>query len=382
MNALLNYLKVNSLESLTKDFGILVKNYGGDLYNLSYTNYASPKYNDIVAECRGIIIDKDLNILARPFDRFYNYGENPNQEEIDFSETFVYDKLDGSLIKIWWYPKEQRWCVGTSGTAFCELGGDGARDFKKLTYVALDVKNDKEFNDICDLVLSRNDTHLFELTSPFNRVVVKYQSTKLHYLNSRSIETGLYNRLHVNQTDILGCEVAKLYDFKSVEDMKVFNDKHTVDDVKEGFIVCDKNHKPILKIKSDLYVQIHYTRGEELTHRRIVYMFIRGDQDEYLTYFPDDAKYFQRYFDVWNFMIVDIIDLYRIHKDQSNREISGLLKGDFRMAAINGMVKLVNDSDTDVSPLDYLDKTLEMFRYKMFMNYFKQLGYEVIDYAQ
>ena len=93
-----DYLKMHSLEKLKNEFGIVVKEYP-DLYVLNYDQIESPKLNDIVRECRGLILDKDYNIVSRSFDRFFNYGENETGKDIDITKCSVYDKIDGSRLR-------------------------------------------------------------------------------------------------------------------------------------------------------------------------------------------------------------------------------------------------------------------------------------------
>jgi len=380
MQELIEYLKTNTFESLTDNYGLLVKPYNnGELYNISYTNWASPKFIKLVEACRGIVIDKDLNVLVRPFDRFYNYGENPNQEEIDLADTNIFDKIDGSLVKVWWYPKENRWCVGTRGTAFAERENEYDTDYRALIYRALNITSDNEFNILCeDQELAYDETHLFELTSPYNRVVVNYDGIKLHYLNSRNIITGEYNPWSEDRIKEFGVEVIQKFDLKTMEELKDFNSKFTIDDLKEGFIICDSKFRPVLKLKADLYVHMHYLRGEGLAHRRMVYMLIRNDHDEYLTYFPNDKPQFERYIDTWDYMIADLMDVYRDHEGKTAREVSTAMEGDFRVSAVVGMLKSASHGH---APLSFLDVSLEKYRYKLFMNYFNKLGHKVIDYV-
>ena len=52
-------------------------------------------------ECRGLIFDTEGQLLARPFQKFFNVGEKPETlpEHIDLSRTHVLqEKLDGTLI--------------------------------------------------------------------------------------------------------------------------------------------------------------------------------------------------------------------------------------------------------------------------------------------
>lgn len=371
MQLLIDYLKNNSFDKLAREYGILVRNYNDELYNLTYTDYLSPKFNPLVELCRGTVIDKDLNVLARPFDRFYNYNENPNQQPFDFSNSFVFDKVDGSLIKVWWYPKEQRWCVGTKGTAFCEMSNPYDKNFKKLVYESLNVNSDDEFNSLCNGKLEQHKTHLFEITSPFNRVVLNYSETKLHYLNSRDIVTGEYSMLDDATVLAFGAELVNRYNMNSIHEMHDFNNSLTTDYLLEGFIICDSNYKPTFKLKAELYMKMHYLRGDELTHRRMVYMLIRNDYGEYLTYFPDDKVHFERYFKTWDYMIDDLNKLNKKYAGYTPRQISESMGKDFRVAV---PVEMVN---FDGSLNEFLCTKLESYRYKLFMKYFGILGYVV-----
>ena len=52
-------------------------------------------------ECRGIKFDADGNLLARPFQKFFNLGERPEgmPQDLDWSRPHrVLEKLDGTMI--------------------------------------------------------------------------------------------------------------------------------------------------------------------------------------------------------------------------------------------------------------------------------------------
>lgn len=73
---------------------------------------AQKHWNDTTLKCRGLIVDKDDNIIARPFEKFFNYEEHElydfimSHEELDKlasdHRVEVYDKLDGSLGILYW----------------------------------------------------------------------------------------------------------------------------------------------------------------------------------------------------------------------------------------------------------------------------------------
>jgi hypothetical protein len=52
---------------------------------------------------------------------------------------------------------------------------------------------------------------------------------------------------------------------------------------------------PVCKVKSPIYTAIHHLRGEGLNPKRIAELVVINEQDEYLTYFPEDKKHFTPY---------------------------------------------------------------------------------------
>jgi RNA ligase len=80
-----NYIKVN-------------KHPEHDLFIYNYTAKAQYDrvWNEITLMCRGLILDVNDTIIARPFPKFFNFGESENQE-LPVLPFEVYDKMDGSL---------------------------------------------------------------------------------------------------------------------------------------------------------------------------------------------------------------------------------------------------------------------------------------------
>ena len=61
-----------------------------------------------VQEARGIILDTEYNqVVCWPFRKFANFGES-YADEIDWSTARVEEKLDGSIVKLWYdYEREK-----------------------------------------------------------------------------------------------------------------------------------------------------------------------------------------------------------------------------------------------------------------------------------
>jgi RNA ligase len=80
-----------------------------------YNQIDSPFGEQIVRECRGLILDSNDNwsIVSRPFDKFFNHGEG-HAAEIDWKSAKVLEKVDGSLATI--YPYDGQWHISTSGS--------------------------------------------------------------------------------------------------------------------------------------------------------------------------------------------------------------------------------------------------------------------------
>ena len=71
--------------------------FGRNMVLLKYNQRESDFTQDIVRECRGLILDSDTNeVICHPFEKFFNFGE-PCAAEIDWSTAFVSEKLDGCV---------------------------------------------------------------------------------------------------------------------------------------------------------------------------------------------------------------------------------------------------------------------------------------------
>ena len=329
-----DYLKIHSLEKLKNEFGIVVKEYP-DLYVLNYDQIESPKLNDIVRECRGLILDKDYNIVSRSFDRFFNYGENETGKDIDITKCSVYDKIDGSLIKI--YHHNGHWHVSTRGTAYAEsdVGGYGIT-FKELVYKALNIKTQEEFDNIFDSFnIGRNYTFIFEVTSFENRIVTHYTGYKLWILSIRNNISGNYVAFPESQFESLfsqfGIHIPKRYEFSNIDEC--IEVVQNLKDLNEGYVVYNDGI-PAFKLKSPTYLAVHRLKGEGLTPKRIIDLVNMNEHEEYLTYFEDDRKYFEPYIKAYEVLFDDINFIWEKYKTVRDQKDFAMCVKDFPFASI------------------------------------------------
>lgn len=74
----------------------------------------------LIKECRGLIVDENGSIVARPFKKFFNYEEHLEFDDLSDvpNEPFeVWEKLDGSCGICFYYTK---WIISTRGSFHSE----------------------------------------------------------------------------------------------------------------------------------------------------------------------------------------------------------------------------------------------------------------------
>lgn len=299
------YLKQNGIGKLHEEFGVIAKHYDEGLIVLNYDQIKSPK-NDITNECRGLILDHEFNIVSRSFDRFFNFGEN--ETTFNPNKAVAYEKIDGSLIKI--YNFKGTWYVSTRGTAFAESQVNGwPITFKDMVFNALDVVTEEEFQNNCKPWLEPTRTYIFEITGVENRVVTRYNGHTLWFLASRDNNTGDYtpSQLEHVAVSIFGAKFPKTYSFSSTEEC--VNTAKSLPDLQEGYVLYEDGI-PVCKVKSPAYVAIHHLRGEGLNPKRISELIALNQQEEYLTYYGEERKYFTPYITALNNSLIEAQQIY------------------------------------------------------------------------
>lgn len=281
-----------TLKGLQALLGMMYKQYPEGYVTITYDQFETPSASRVAAQCRGVIFDEDYNIVCRPFDRFFNHGEPAApQGGIDFSRAKIVDKLDGSLIKIWFDVKALQWRVATSGRIYGESDvSDHGFTYKELVYRALNVNDDNEFNDRC-ATFDINTTYIYEVTSRETRIVTRYEVPELWYLAARKNKCGTYIDF---DGSIIGAKLPKQYDLATIEDC--IKAAKELKNFEEGYVIYVDN-VPTLKIKSPAYVQAHLIKGEDLSVGRVCTLILNNEIDEYLTYFPEDRHRIMPYFD-------------------------------------------------------------------------------------
>jgi len=251
---------------------------------LKYDQIRSDMSFNIVRECRGIIFDEvdGFHPVCVPFFKFGNYGES-YVPDIDWSSARVQEKLDGSLMKLWHH--NGKWHISSNGeidARNAHISSALIKNARKTDLYSLFIEaftdTDKSFTEF-----DENYTYMFELTSPHNRVVVRYNSTSLRHIGTRNIHT-------LQECDIdLGIAKPREFSFKTIEDCIENAKQLGYDD--EGYVVVDRFFNRV-KIKSPLYVALNHISQGVTTNGNIVEIIQRNEQHEFLTYFPEFQEVF------------------------------------------------------------------------------------------
>lgn len=327
------------ISKLSEDYGIKVKEYPEDnLYVFNYCQIESPKTNDIVMECRGLILRDNFEIVCRPFDRFFNLGEALNiTEKFSVSSSIVYEKLDGSLCKV--YHSGESWQVATRGTAYAESENYTGEIFQDLMLNAFGFQNLEEFSNALDLLLIPRDwTLIFEYTSPKNRIVTPYTEDKMYLLGIRDNFSGrdlfstvepIYHALK----NSLNVSLPKTFEFSNPEDMKEF--VNSLDGLQEGVVAFDLKNNLRVKVKADQYVAVHRLRGDSVpTPKRILGLVVTNETEEYLAYFPEERERFIPYMESFEKLQSRIQEIHNLSKAIEDQKEFALFVKDYMFSSV------------------------------------------------
>lgn len=87
------------------------------LYVLKYSKkcFYDDVFNRFTEECRGTIVDKDFNIISRPFTKIYNYGvEKKAPKLLPNTSIYAYRKVNGFMVAMTMY--NGKLLVSTTGS--------------------------------------------------------------------------------------------------------------------------------------------------------------------------------------------------------------------------------------------------------------------------
>lgn len=217
-----------------------------------YENHWTPE----TLMCRGLILDADGGIVARPFSKFFNYG---TPQAIIPNESFtVTEKIDGSLGIL--YYVEGAPAIATRGSFTSEQAREGTAMLKDYEYEH-----------------APGETPLFEIVYPSNRIVVDYGDRRelvlLAVIDNATGRESCMGWSGPVASRIEADDIDRLHDLASSN--------------AEGFVVAfESGHR--VKVKFEEYVRLHkIVTG---VNARMIWESMRDgdDLDTLLTDIPDE----------------------------------------------------------------------------------------------
>ena len=259
-----------------------------DFAILKYSQVDSDFTEEIVKECRGLVVDlHTLEPVALSFYKFFNVQET-FADKIYWKECRVQEKIDGSKILVWYNTYKHKWQLSTSGEldAYTANVSDFGITFGDLFDRALQTLKIGNFEDMLDM----NFCYTFELVSPESRVVVPYKKTKLYFIGMRYVPTFI--ECNPDSAEHICKVIPRPKEFKLNNLKSCLNAVESMGFDEEGFVVVDKHWKRI-KIKSPAYVAAHYLRNNGVNSRaRILSIIEKNEQSEFLGLFPEYTDLF------------------------------------------------------------------------------------------
>lgn len=261
---------------------------GRKLVMLKYNIISGSDYNEeIVRECRGLILDaEDFSVVSFPFRKFGNVGEGPWVDEIDWQTAKTTAKIDGSLLKVVKLGGEL--LVSTNGMILAEtapVANQVLCPYKSYRDIAEAVIV-KKFGSVQAFMgmLAEGVTYMFELVSPWTKVVVPFLKDDLWFLGCRDNRT-FQETFFKDHPLAKFFKTPKVYPLKSLDQCVDAASKLHWDN--EGYVVMDAAFRRI-KVKSPAYLVAHRLKNNGvMSVNRALEIVKLNEISEVTSYFPE-----------------------------------------------------------------------------------------------
>lgn len=242
-------------------------------------------------ECRGLVFDKEGNVLSRRLHKFFNVNEREETllENLDVSKPhFILEKLDGSMVTPLMINGNVRWAtkMGITDTSM-QVENWLAEDLEWNTHRYIKLAHDMH---------DKGFTPIFEWCSRQNRIVVDHPEDRLVLLAVRDNLSGRYCGYHTLKA------LAEDYNIELVNGYRA--DGSNLDDIiaevanregEEGVVIrFEDGH--MVKVKSEWYVRLHRVKEMIRSERHVLILLMEGGVDDAKSFMLDeDRKHVEDY---------------------------------------------------------------------------------------
>jgi hypothetical protein len=288
MLAIQNYLRTHGLEKTIKDFSLKTREYEHKIL-LKYDKLVSPTLMGLpeMQDCRGIILEKGTwNVMSLAFRKFFN-SEEGNAAKIDWNTAHVLEKLDGTMIQVYYDWHANKWFAATTGTAEGEgeVNNKNGTTFNDLFWDT--VNNKYTFNEC---LLNYDYIYVFELTTPYNIVVKPHgeSSATLLAVRNRKTLVELSGRDLEMTAVSMDIPLVKSYDLNAKNVGHLLKTFENMPWSEEGYVVRDGNDNRV-KVKNPAYVAVHHLKGKTAEHN-ILTIVKTNEIEEFAATFPERTE--------------------------------------------------------------------------------------------
>lgn len=208
-----------------------------DLFVLKYTKrvFWDDLWTPELEYCRGLVVDKDWNVVVRPFNKIYNYGIEERAPKFDPTEYVrACRKVNGFMAALT-YSEDYGLIVSTTGSLDSEYCKMIEESLKKYLTSGLDFK-----------IWDTDCTHLFECVHSNDPHIVP-EFPGIYYLGSMSKDLFENRVIHDDTVAFRFDSIETIY--CTVEDLQKY-----VKTVKHEGYVFYNQHGLVSKIKSPWYL--------------------------------------------------------------------------------------------------------------------------------
>lgn len=317
--------------------------YEGEYVLMKYDMRTADFISLIVREARGIIfkVGEWEYPVCHPFNKFFNYGETFS-DDVDWNSAVVSEKIDGSLMKLWFDNDRQHLSTNGSIDAYKTTFNDRDNTFGELFETAL-LYNGITFTDL-KRCLDTNYTYMFELVSPLSRIVIPYETTDIYYLGCRNKWTDKEYSFFSKDINIgftKNIKTPKVYKMNTLSQVLTASADLPWDE--EGYVVCDKLCNRV-KIKSPKYVLAHYhLTNRAVSFKNFVQIVVQGEVEEFKQYVVlDTLATLNR--------AIEVVNRFRLECENATKVVTELRSEDRAYIA-----SVINKYPANIKPFMFLN---------------------------
>lgn len=247
------------------------------IYNYAPEIQFTNDWDAVTLNCRGLMLDGDFNVVARPWKKFFNLGQVDLPIQFD-TQVEVMDKADGSLGILYPTAYPGHYAIATRGS-FTSEQAVHATEVWNREYA-------EYYNDIMEDDCLDGITVLFEIVYPQNRIVLDYgDMDDLILLGGVTNKEGYYFSPKTTAAMIAWPgPVVETFDYDSISQALSHMDRKNA----EGYVI--RSHNFMVKLKQPDYLELH--RLVTNASPKTVWEQLKAGKTklEILSAFPDEFK--------------------------------------------------------------------------------------------